>query len=43
MGMLDIEEKNWDDPERLKECHEKMKVTAGNLLHLVNLSLIHIY
>ena len=36
MGMLDIEEKNWDDPERLKECHEKMKVTAGNLLHLVN-------
>ena len=36
MGMLDIEEKNWDDPERLKECHEKMKVTAGNLLQLVN-------
>lgn len=36
MGMLDIEEKNWDDPERLKECHEKMKETAGNLLHLVN-------
>ena len=24
------------NPERLKECHEKMKVTAGNLLHLVN-------
>ena len=23
-------------PERLKECHEKMKVTAGNLLQLVN-------
>mgnify|MGYP000693005256 FL=1 len=23
MGMLDIEEKNWDAPERLKECHEK--------------------
>ena len=36
MGMLDIEEKNWDAPERLKECHEKMKVTAGNLLQLVN-------
>ena len=31
-----ILKKNWDDPERLKECHEKMKVTAGNLLHLVN-------
>ena len=36
MGMLDIEEKNWDAPERLKECQEKMKVTAGNLLQLVN-------
>ena len=36
MGMLDIEEKNWDDPEKLKECHEKMRVTAGNLLNLVN-------
>ena len=36
MGMLDIEEKNWDNPQKIKECHDKMKVTAGNLLNLVN-------
>ena len=36
MGMLEIEEKNQDNPDKIKECHEKMKVTAGNLLNLIN-------
>lgn len=36
MGMLDIEDKNQDNPEKLQECREKMRVTAGNLLNLVN-------
>ena len=36
MGMLAIQEKIQDDPERQKECQRKIRVSAEHLLSLVN-------
>lgn len=36
MGMLDIAEKNTEDPAKIQECLDKMKVASWHLLQLVN-------
>ncbi|MCI8639036.1 MAG: response regulator [Coprococcus sp.] len=36
LGMLHILEKSQDDPERQKDCREKIRVSAEHLLSLVN-------
>lgn len=36
LGMLDIIEKSPDDPERQKDCREKIRVSTNHLLSLVN-------
>ena len=36
MGLLDIEELNPDSPERLRECHTRIRVCASHLLGLIN-------
>ena len=36
MGMLAIQERTQDDPQRQKECREKIRVSAEHLLSLVN-------
>lgn len=36
MGMLDIAEKNTEDPARLQDCLNKMKTASWHLLQLVN-------
>ena len=36
MGLLDMEELNPDNPEKLRECHTKMRVCASHLLALIN-------
>ena len=36
LGMLDIEEKSLQDPEKVKACHDKIRYAASQLLDLVN-------
>ena len=36
MGLLDMEELNPDNPEKLHECHTRMRVCASHLLALIN-------
>ena len=36
MGMLNIAEKNPDDPEKQKDCRQKIKTSAEHLLSLIN-------
>ena len=36
MGMLDIAEKNTEDPAKLQDCFDKMKTASWHLLQLVN-------
>jgi signal transduction histidine kinase/ActR/RegA family two-component response regulator len=36
LGMLEISRKNLDDPARLQDCHEKIRVAANYLLSLIS-------
>ena len=36
LGMLDIQEKSLDDPDRQRACRQKIRVSAEHLLSLVN-------
>ncbi len=36
MGMLDISAKQMDAPEKLHECHDKIRTSSGYLLSLIN-------
>ncbi len=36
MGMLDISQKSMNNPEKLKECHDKIRTSSGYLLSLIN-------
>lgn len=36
LGMLDIEDQNFKNPDKLRECHDKIRYAASQLLDLVN-------
>ena len=36
MGMVEIIKKNLDDPERIKDCLEKIDKASHHLLSLIN-------
>lgn len=36
MGLLDMEELNPDNPEKVQECHDRMRICASHLLALIN-------